>query len=367
MMKPTILIDGRIFSLQSHGGVSQQWAQILCSKIFSNAFDIWLMTYRGFEKNIHLKSLLENYPRKINVFECDIPPSDNDNFNNVESRTRRIRLIKSAIPKKPDAVINTYYGENIFPSCRNYVVVAHDYAHEELPSLASKASTPGVLRRKREAFQSAQLIVSVSSNTFRTGLQLYPHLKGTRNVVIYHGHSGYKQNAEIVTNKIVHIGGRGGYKNFDAIYKNIPRILIDAPNSTFFIVGGESIDNDIKTLEIDFPGRVSSHIGISDIEVEDILSTSEFFISASLYEGFGIPLLNSLRLGVTPIISNITVYKELASDSAYYFDPLDHENIYQVIMKAINGGRPRIPAGFMRTWENAAQEYVREIMGMIHA
>ena len=50
---------------------------------------------------------------------------------------------------------------------------------------------------------------------------------------------------------------------------------------------------------------------------------SEVVISLSLYEGFGIPLLEGLYFGCKVVCSDIPVYREIYSNCAHFCDPLD--------------------------------------------
>ena len=80
-----------------------------------------------------------------------------------------------------------------------------------------------------------------------------------------------------------------------------------------FLVGS-NIDES-KYENVVFTGR------LSDDELLDEISKAKYLVQPSLYEGFGIPPLEALYLGTTPIISKIEVFKEIYNDlSVIYFD-----------------------------------------------
>ena len=56
-------------------------------------------------------------------------------------------------------------------------------------------------------------------------------------------------------------------------------------------------------------------------EVEALLRRADAFVFPSLYEGFGLPLLEAMRANVPVIASGIPVVREVAGDAAAYFDP----------------------------------------------
>jgi glycosyltransferase involved in cell wall biosynthesis len=59
----------------------------------------------------------------------------------------------------------------------------------------------------------------------------------------------------------------------------------------------------------------------------------EFLIFPSLYEGFGIPLLEAMYYGKPILCSNVTSIPEIAQDAALYFDPRDPREIANCLEK----------------------------------
>lgn len=63
------------------------------------------------------------------------------------------------------------------------------------------------------------------------------------------------------------------------------------------------------------------HAGYVDDQTRAVLyQTATVFTSASHYEGFGMPVLEAMSYGTPCAISNIPVFREVAEDSAIYFD-----------------------------------------------
>ena len=54
-----------------------------------------------------------------------------------------------------------------------------------------------------------------------------------------------------------------------------------------------------------------------------------------MYEGFGLPLIESMHLNCPVICSNINTFTEIAEDSAEYFDPKNYESIISSIEKVV--------------------------------
>ena len=78
-----------------------------------------------------------------------------------------------------------------------------------------------------------------------------------------------------------------------------------------FLVGSEFDESKYKNVV--FTGR------LSDDELLDEISKAKYLVQPSLYEGFGIPPLESIYLNTIPIISSIDVFKEVYKDLSVIF------------------------------------------------
>lgn len=360
---PSLLIDGRAFSLQSKGGVSQIWAKILVARDFRAEVDLHLVLYPGHEKNIHLQeSGLLTHP-EVRRTMCSIPPSDNSNHRTAEHRQKRLgEILRDRQGSLPDVVLNTYYGENLVPDCPRYVVVVHDFAHEDLPLLAQKPSTPEVVRRKLEAMESASELIYISGFTKNRAETLYPQFKARKSTVIYHGHDQMTAQPPRSAAKFVHVGTRGGYKNFGVVLQAMKPLLASYPRLKFAVVGGEPADDALKALMAAFPEQVTFETDVSDDRVMEQIASSDGYISASEYEGFGIPLLNAMSFGTWPILADIPPYRELAAHFGSFF-PSDRADLLQdQLVKCMNAPDRRRPIA-LRPWEQVAKDYLTLLKG----
>ncbi|MGG1655934.1 glycosyltransferase family 1 protein [Geobacillus sp. BMUD] len=97
--------------------------------------------------------------------------------------------------------------------------------------------------------------------------------------------------------------------------------------------GSEQIRKLIKELNIEeyvyFTGYISQE------ELAYIYENARLFIFPSLYEGFGIPLLEAMRYGVPIITSKTTSLPEVAQDAAMFVDPFSPKELSYVINKLL--------------------------------
>jgi|Deesub1362A_J573_1020465.scaffolds.fasta_scaffold00162_19 glycosyltransferase involved in cell wall biosynthesis len=89
------------------------------------------------------------------------------------------------------------------------------------------------------------------------------------------------------------------------------------------------------------------------------------FVLPSLYEGFGLPLIEAMRCGCPVIASNVGAIPEIVGDSAVLFDPLSEEKMAYAIASVLSDKRLRdrlINSGLCRaqsfTWEKTVTETI---------
>jgi len=102
---------------------------------------------------------------------------------------------------------------------------------------------------------------------------------------------------------------------------------------------------------------------LDEAELARVLQQADALIFPSLYEGFGLPVLEAMAAGVPVICSNVTAMPEVAGDAAVYFDPRDVEDMASSIARVSRDAGLRAEladrglvraAGF--SWERAARE-----------
>jgi glycosyltransferase involved in cell wall biosynthesis len=102
---------------------------------------------------------------------------------------------------------------------------------------------------------------------------------------------------------------------------------------------------------------------VSTPELAALYSNAKLFVYPSLYEGFGIPILEAFSSGCPVIASNVTSIPEVGGDAAIYVDPLSEEAIGQALYQLIQDADLRhsmIDRGHQRalvfSWEETAKQ-----------
>ncbi|MCM8776082.1 MAG: glycosyltransferase family 4 protein, partial [Candidatus Omnitrophica bacterium] len=93
---------------------------------------------------------------------------------------------------------------------------------------------------------------------------------------------------------------------------------------------------------------------------------AEALVFPSLYEGFGMPILEAMASGTPVLTSNLTSLPEVAGDAAFYVDAYDPADIAKGLLRLSSDAGLRkelIQKGFQRiqrfSWANTARETVK--------
>jgi len=87
--------------------------------------------------------------------------------------------------------------------------------------------------------------------------------------------------------------------------------------------------------DIIFPGFLHSKGYLADDEVEAIMSKAFLYVQPALKEGFGIPPVEAMALGIPVAVSDIPCLKEMCLEAAIYFDPESVEDMVTTLSRAL--------------------------------
>jgi glycosyltransferase involved in cell wall biosynthesis len=135
---------------------------------------------------------------------------------------------------------------------------------------------------------------------------------------------------------VLFVGSRGGYKNFERFIKSISSILNKDKNLCVICAGGGKFN--FKELEIFSGLNIANQItqyNLDDATLANLYQNAQLFVFPSLYEGFGIPILESFACQCPLLCSNTSSLPEIAGDGAYYFDPYSEESMRHSIIKVL--------------------------------
>lgn len=123
---------------------------------------------------------------------------------------------------------------------------------------------------------------------------------------------------------ILFIGTLEPRKNLKTLIQAYHRLIQEGPVGPLVVVGGRGWGYDaifrlISNLELE--KKIIFTGFIDELEKFNLLQKATVFVYPSLYEGFGIPVLEALSLGVPTITSNVSSMPEVAGDAALLVNP----------------------------------------------
>lgn len=317
-----IYYDHQMFSLQKFGGITKYFAQLMTH--LPDGIDATIATC--YSDNIYLNELgfetkqfgfPHNYRVKRRLYYV------------LNDRFHRQKLRKTDF----DIYHPTYY--EVSNTRKPTIITIHDLIHEKFPQYFSKFDRGASL--KARAIQRADHIICVSENTKKDLLDIYP-IDPKSVSTVHHGYNLHaRAQAEQKDNYLLYVGERGGYKNFEN-----------------FILGASDLLKEDRTLQIictgkpfnNFELKLFSDMGIQDqlfirtaIDSEALLTLyrkAKAFVYPSLYEGFGIPILEAFSQSCPVLLSDASCFPEVAQDGAIYFDPYSPPSIRAALQMVLN-------------------------------
>ncbi len=217
-----------------------------------------------------------------------------------------------------------------------FVLTVHDMIHERLPQYFDTGDDSAYA--KRLCIERADHLIAISESTKRD-LQHYYDIEDDKISVIHHGFepSMAMQDDSItgLDNYLLYVGDRRAYKNFPLFLVAVAPLLKSTSLKLICAGGGEFKRAETEQLlRLKIQDLVTQR-SVSDEDLTGLYRNAKAFIYPSLYEGFGLPLLEAFQNRCPVIASDIACFREVGDDALEYFDPNDPEHIAASIQAVI--------------------------------
>lgn len=247
---------------------------------------------------------------------------------------------------KPDILHVPHYNVPIFYK-GDMVVTIHDLTHLVYSEFfGNKLKVLYAKIMLKIATKKAKVILTVSENTKKdiikylkvdenkikvTYLGIKEEIKPKKAEEIEYLYEKYKIPKDKKT--LMYVGNLKPHKNLERLLEAFSK-LENNKEYTLLLVGKAFENYNIlgekeKTLGIE---NNVIHTGIvEDGELTDLYNLVDLFVFPSLYEGFGLPILEAMACGTKVVSSNASSLPEVGGDVIPYFDPKDTEEMAKVI------------------------------------
>ncbi len=269
------------------------------------------------------------------------------------------------------------YTKNI-----KFVLTIHDLAIAKLKTVGSFGNTIIQKVFVKRSLKNADDIISISNATKNDIVDIYK-IQEEKIKVVYNGtsiNSEYnlqKKDEKEIKEKlsindspyILFLGTIEPRKNVETLISAFDYIKEKEKTNLKLVLAGGFGWKYAKVLKLFEASKYKEDIimpgYISKEEKEYLYKNAKCFVYPSLYEGFGLPILEAMVNGVIVVTSNNSSIPEVAENAAiYYENVLNHEELGTKILEAINlkeeEKQERINKGLEQTkkfsWEKCAKE-----------
>lgn len=361
-----IAIDGIIYTLQATGGISRIFTEILpriCA--LDEAVEMTLFT-SGL-----LSQQVPTHPRISYLRIPDLTPYLRPATlrPHLEERVKRTWFSLRIGSGRGKIWHSTYFTR---PQTWKgmQVVTVPDMIYERFPDLFTGEGSDRFREQRKQCVLSADAVLCISDAT-RRDVQEFYQMDGDRLHVVHLACSDFFRplTAGDLAQKggarppfFLYVGSRARYKNFQG--------LLDAYSKwrgrsgvKLLMVGPPWTSEEGRRLsELGISGQVELLTDVRDEALCTLYNQASAFVYPSLYEGFGIPLLEAMACGCPVIASRIPSTVEIAGDCCIYFELDRPDSLMDAFDKAVSEGRNSAmgkaglghASGF--SWEKTARE-----------
>lgn len=192
---------------------------------------------------------------------------------------------------------------------------------------------------KKAHILKSDLIIAVSENTKNDILHFYPVVDPEKIKVIYEAPvkiDNVKEISGLPDKYILYVGQREKYKNFLFFIDSICDLLKEDKDLYVVCLGPECSENENNTFEKLGISNKVKFFKINDEELNFAYQNARCMVYPSLYEGFGLPVLEAMQNGCPCVISNTSSLPEVGGNAAMYFDPTNKIDINEKVNKMLN-------------------------------
>ena len=294
-------IDGIIFSLQRHGGITVYFRELLS----------------------HLE--LSGIQTTLTIDSPTLQPAPflSEDVRVVSYPSRILERYRDARGSPEGAIFHSSYYRLPTNRSQPSVVTVHDFTYERFiqgPALWVHR------RQKYAAVRAAQAIICISEAT-KDDLMEFVGVRSDQSVhVIPNGVSDiFRPLSHIKYNPgdLLFVGDRRGYKNFRLLLESLVHL---SDLRVLCVGGGDLRDEEFKGLPLSVKERVS-HLGyVTDEKLNEHYNRAAALVYPSAYEGFGIPVVEAMRAGCPVVCIESKAVVEVGGDalcvSAHESDPV---------------------------------------------
>lgn len=262
------------------------------------------------------------------------------------------------------------------------VVMIHDISYEYHPEYFNPLECKRMKLLIPFSARKSEHVLTVSEYSKQQIMQKY-HIPEDKITVTYNGVNeqfcvlpsdadGYKCLTRFSFNKpfILAVGNLQPRKNIERLIRAYSKLRASGKIDLDLVLvgqvrwGGKAIFDEVETLGVKNNIHITGYV--TDEELVALYNKATLFAYPSLYEGFGLPLIEAMACGTPVISSNASCLPEVGGDAAHYIDPYSERGMMDALELVANNSIVRkqlIQKGFERasdfSWKRTAEKTLR--------
>ncbi|WP_349828891.1 glycosyltransferase family 4 protein [Brevibacterium litoralis] len=321
-----LFFDARFTRTTHHDGISRYGAELLRALLARTAA-------HGPDPDVEVTAIVHD-PAQL-----DMLPAVDHVYANDPVSVREPFVARTLNRHCPDVVFSTMQVMGSAGRDYGLILTLHDliyYAHPRPPA-DLPALVRGAWRLYHRAYWPQRLLLDRADAVVAVS-------ETTRDLIRTHRLT--RRDVYVVTNaarpvdplprrpsghdarSLVYMGAFLPYKNVEAVI----RALEHLPGYTLHLASriAPERERDLRALVPDH-ARVVFHHGVSDTKYHRLLDSATALVTASLDEGFGLPVVEALARGLPVAVSDLPIFRELAEGTAEFFDPHDPRDVARAV------------------------------------
>lgn len=230
-----------------------------------------------------------------------------------------------------------------------------DVQHEHLPEFFSRAEIAYRRRIYAGSARRSERVITISQHA-ADAIHQKMGIPEDRIRVIHLGvdHARFAPGSQPREHFILYPANPWPHKNHQRLFEALRLVRKEHPRLRLVLTGSGHARTP-RPAGVEILGRVSSET------LADLYQRAAALVYPSLYEGFGMPVLEAMASGCPVAASNVASIPEVAGDAAVLFDPYSPESIAQAIRRILCDPAPLVARGLARaqqfTWARCAEAH----------
>jgi len=314
-----VLFDHQIFNFV-YGGASKYFAMLLANMPQGSWQTTCLLPVNEYARSLHL---FKTYPY---VFRGQMRIVDYINRPYTRWRLSRGHY---------DVFHQTNFGTYCLKELKDKPMVTtyHD------ANYSTFNPQPELVELQRLSLQRADAVVAVSRNTKKDLLELF-NIDERKVHVVYHGieQPDLSRLGQRLFDfpYLLYVGQRAPYKNFTRFVRAFAAIAHRVPDVKVVCTFFDFSSSERQLMQSLGLNDRFVHISADERQMLQLYHDAVAFVYPSLYEGFGMPILEAWCCQCPVVLSRASCFPEIAAEAGLYFDPNSEEEMSVALLRIID-------------------------------